>query len=136
MGSDGKASAPILAPPRLDPGAVDPGRDVGADEGFEDGAEEDWLQGIVVILLLDWGRELEGSSGKANLFEVVGATEAEPQDLVCDTDDREDWAVELLSFRTRFDFVPELVFVEEDADVVAQFRGNESDGRGPPGREG
>ena len=89
-GSDGKASAAILPPLRLAPGAVDPGRDVGAEGGLEDGAEEDWVHGMVVILLL-WERELAaGSSGKEILFELVGAADAEPQDLVCETEERDD----------------------------------------------
>jgi hypothetical protein len=51
-GRDGKASAAILAPPRLAPGAVDAGRELGVEEGLEDGAEEGCVQGMVVILLV------------------------------------------------------------------------------------
>ena len=45
--------------------------------------------------------------------------------------------MELFNFRTRVDFVPELVFVEDEEDeAVAQFKGRPPGGTAAPGREG
>jgi len=134
-GRDGKASALgfPLPPLRTAPGAAEGGREVGAELGFDDGADEDWVHGTVVTLPV-WAREDDGSSGKANLFEFVGAAaDAEPQDRVCETEEREDWAVELFSFRTRVDFGPE---EDDGVEVVAQPNGRVPDGTDGPGREG
>jgi len=48
-----------------------------------------------------------------------------PQERVCETEERDDCAVDDLSFRTRVDLVLVGVFVEEDGveDVTAQFSG-------------
>jgi hypothetical protein len=124
---------------RLLPGAVEVGRDVGAELGFEEEAEEEGTQGMVVILLF-WGRELDdGSSGKANRLVSVETLEAVPQDCVWETGERDDWAVELFSLRTRVDFGPvELAFVEEEEAplVLAQPSGRDPEATEGPGREG
>ena len=50
--------------------------------------------------------------------------DAVPHNRVCETEERDDCAVEDLSFKTRVDLVLVGVFVEADGDVVtAQFSG-------------
>jgi hypothetical protein len=65
--------------------------------------------------------------------EDVGFADAVPQLRVCDTDERDDCAVEFLSFSTRVDFGAVLAFVADPDDVaLAHPPGNaELDGAGP-----
>lgn len=139
-GRDGKASALILPLPplRLAPGAVEAGREVGAEFGLEDGADDAECTHGMVVTLPVWVCELldAGSSGNANLLEFVVAVDAVPQDRVCETEEREDCAVELLSFRTRVDFGPEAFVADEEAEVVSQPRGRVPEVTDEAGREG
>ena len=70
--------------------------------------------------------------------EEIGG-EAVPHDLVCETDERLDCAVDDLSLRTRVDFVFVFVFVlelEGVAVVTAQLRGIEDEDEPLAGKEG
>lgn len=109
---------------------------VGAELGFEDAAE-DGAQGTVLIFPVParlCGADAGGGrSGKE--LEEVGALDAVPHERVCETDDRDDAAVDDLSFRTRLVFaVLDCVEVEEDA--CAQPRGIDPLDTLGPGRDG
>lgn len=71
-----------------------------------------------------------GRPGKGLLLypdtEGVETGEAEPQDRVWETDERDDWAVLDLSFRTRFDLTPPPLLLPPPPDeLTAQLRGIE-----------
>jgi hypothetical protein len=77
----------------------------------------------------------EGGGRPGNGFAELDTLDAVPQDLVCETDERDDAAVEDFSLRTRLDLGPQYLVVDEE-DVVAQLRGMEPLGTLGPGREG
>jgi len=105
-GRAGKASLPLAVAAREGVRLV--GAEAGADGGLDDvgGA-----QGTVFMReLVLFGLGAAGRLGKALLEdeeEGVAADEDPPQERVCDTEEREDWAVEDFNLRTRFDFAAE-----------------------------
>lgn len=105
-GSAGKASEP--GPRTFRGGPRDAGREVGgvgrAEFGFEEGvgyAVEALIQGVPPRRGVGFGPALftvgRGKPGKL----LADDADAEPQDWVRDAEEREDCAVEDLSFRTR-----------------------------------
>ena len=90
---------------------LDAGRDVGgvgrADEGLELGVDEGAAHGVVVTLPVPAGR-----------FGGGGNPEDVPQELVCETEEREDCAVEDFSFNTRLDFAFEGAAEDDWFEVV------------------
>jgi hypothetical protein len=101
------------------PGAVLAGLEDGAELGLLFGAEDGATQGTVFtlpvpVLLLGGAEDGGGRPGKG--FAELETPDAVPQDRVCETEEREDAAVEDLSFKTRVDFgPPDCVVDEEDA---------------------
>lgn len=137
-GRAGKASPPKALPL---PGAVLAGLEVGAEEGLDDGVEVGATQGTVITRPVGWELKDEGAGRPGNGFADDGKPDAVPQDLVCETELRDDWAVEFLSFRTRVDFGAAVIGFaaaeeEEDEVVTAQFPGNLSLEIAGPGKDG
>ncbi len=117
------------------PGAVLAGLLVGAEFEFEGGAD-DAAHGIVLtfpapVLLFD-GAEGGGRPGKG--FAELDTLDAVPHERVCETDERDEAAVEDLSFRTRLDFAA-LDCVDKE-EVCAQFRGMDPVATLGPGSDG
>lgn len=138
-GSAGNISVPLpLAIPPL-AGPVLAGLLVGAELGFEDGAEEVGAQGTVLtfpdpVLLL--GGAEDGGGRPGNGLAELEAADAVPHERVCETDDRDDAAVEDLSFKTRLVFAAPDCVVDEEDEACAQPRGIDPLGILGPGREG
>jgi hypothetical protein len=138
-GSAGNISAPLPIVALPDAGPLLAGLLVGAELGFEDGAEEPGAQGTVLtfpgpVLLL--GGAEDGGGRPGNGLAEFEAEDAVPHERVCETDDREDAAVDDLSFRTRFDFAAPDCVVDEEDEACAQPRGIEPLGTLGPGRDG
>lgn len=136
-GKAGNISPPLLAiPPRAGPLLA--GLLVGAEGGFDEGAEEGAIQGTVFTFpapVLLFGGAEDGGGRPGNGFAELEALDAVPHDRVCETDERDDAAVEDLSFRTRVDFGPPDCVVDE-LEAVAQLRGMGPLGTLGPGSEG
>jgi hypothetical protein len=103
------------------------------------GVDEGATQGTVFtfpapVLLVGGGAE-EGGGSPGNGFAELETLDAVPQDLVCETEERDDAAVEDFSFKTRLDLAPPDWVVEEE-EAVAQPRGMEPLGTLGPGRDG
>lgn len=120
-------------------GAVDAGLDVGAEDGLEDEADEGATQGTVLTFPVPVrfvGGALDKGGRPGNGFADETAEDAVPHERVCETEERDDAAVEDLSFRTRLDFEMFDCVVDEEDGRCAHPRGIEPLGTLGPGREG
>ena len=86
------------------------------DEGPESGAEG--ATHGVVVTLLDVAVRFGGGGKPGNGFLDDATPEDVPQELVCDTEDLEDCAVEDFSFSTRFDFAFDGEADDEELEVI------------------
>lgn len=109
-GNAGNASLPGPLPGPLDAGLLVGGVGL-ADVGFELGAEEaDETHGTVetfVLVRFVIADAVGGGGSPGKGLEDETSEEAVPHDRVWETEEREDWAVEDLSFKTRVDFAAE-----------------------------
>lgn len=120
---------------------MEAGREVGADDGFEDGADVGATHGTVDTLPVPCRVADPGGGGRPGNGLLDDANpEAVPQDRVCETVERDDWAVEDLSLSTRF--VLGLEAPDDDDVDVAEVIEAQPKGIDPPlvllgpGREG
>lgn len=98
--------------------------------------EEEGTHGMVetFVEVVFWGREEVGGGreGKGFVYgveiEEVSGFDAVPHERVCETEERDDCAVDDLSLRTRVDFVFVFVVeVEGVGEVTAQLSGIDED---------
>ena len=102
------------------------------EDAAEDGAHGTVFTLPVPVLLL--GGAEDGGGRPGNGLEEFESLDAVPHERVCETDDRDDAAVEDLSFSTRLVFgAPDFVLEEE---LCAQPRGIDPFETEGPGREG